>query len=85
MYLKISLNKIYVLLFTDGSIHYDCDKIIHFKFDYSFDYHYQPYDSFSCNNFVKGDPYGAVYITYDDELYLDGSDGFLSVSDLDLF
>ena len=91
MYLKLICSCIFYLLFllfADGSTHYDCDKIIHFEFNYNYFYYpydYSPYDSFSCNNFVKGDPYGDVYITNDDQLYLDGSGGFLSVSDFDLF
>ena len=67
-------------MLSDGSEHYDCSKIIHFDFPYYYYGYEDSYDSYSCFNFVKGEPYGYTEITYDGYLYLDGTYGFVSVS-----
>lgn len=56
----------------NGSVIEPCDKILNFDFTGS-------YDSQSCNNFAKGDPYGEPSVD-EDVLCLNGKDQFLTVS-----
>ena len=53
-----------------------CEKILHFDFTRTF-------DSFSCHNFAKGEPYGDPSLN-GDVLCLNGEDQFLTVNKRDV-
>lgn len=57
-----------------GILEKPCEKILHFDFSESF-------DSRSCHNFAKGEPYGDPSLN-NDVLCLNGEDQFLTVNEL---